>query len=71
MTFTPNSGFIPTGTITSLVELCLNLAPGTPSPQIVVINWLVPGAMEGDSIVCVDTLIFYCNAPTENPCGKL
>jgi len=71
MTFTPNAGFIPTGTITSLVELCLNLAPGTPSPQIVIINWLVPGAVEGDSIVCVDTLIFYCNAPMENPCGEI
>ncbi|MFZ1610630.1 MAG: PKD domain-containing protein [Chitinophagales bacterium] len=71
MTFTPNAGYIPTGNIASLVDICLNLAPATPSPQMVLVNWLVPGAMEGDSIVCVDTLLFYCTSPLENTCGEI
>ena len=70
MTFTPNSGFIPTGTTAGLVELCLNLTPAAPSPQIVIVNWFVSTPL-GDSIACTDTLLFYCDAPLENPCGDI
>ncbi|MBC8172820.1 MAG: T9SS type A sorting domain-containing protein, partial [Chitinophagales bacterium] len=71
MTFTPNTGNIPTGTTSGLVDLCLNLAPGTSSPQVVLINWLTPGAIEGDSIACTDTILFYCDPPPLDPCGEI
>lgn len=68
--YEPNSGFIPTGTTGGLFSLCLSLAPNTPSPQLVLVDWLVQG-MNGDSIVCTDTLIFDCEAEAENPCGVI
>ncbi|MBX7142066.1 MAG: PKD domain-containing protein [Chitinophagales bacterium] len=69
--YQPNTGFIPTGNTNGLFTMCLNLAPGAASPQVVVVDWLVPGAIEGDSIVCSDTLIWNCDAPPLNPCGTV
>lgn len=70
MTFTPNAGFVPMGTTAGLVDLCLNLTPAAPSPQLVLVNWFVTTAV-GDTIVCTDTLYFDCEAPLVNPCGEI
>ncbi|MBK9731314.1 MAG: PKD domain-containing protein [Chitinophagaceae bacterium] len=69
--YKPNAGFIPTGNTTGLFTMCLSLAPGTPSPQIVVLNWLTPNALGDDSIACTDTLKFYCISEPINPCGTV
>lgn len=69
--YEPNTGFIPTGNTPGLFTMCLALAPGTPSPQIVVLNWLTPNAMGDDSIACSDTLKFYCISEPLNPCGTV
>ncbi|MCS6992136.1 MAG: PKD domain-containing protein, partial [Chitinophagales bacterium] len=71
MSFYPPTGFIPTGTINDLFTLCLNLQVNTPAPQIVLFNWLTNSSTNQDSIVCVDTLIFDCDAPQPNPCGEI
>jgi PKD repeat protein len=70
MTFTHNSGFIPTGSMPGLVDLCLNLTGFSPPTQIVLVNWIVPG-VSGDSIACTDTIEFNCIAPMINPCGSI
>lgn len=67
-----NGGFIPTGTTTDLFTMCLSLAPGTPSPQIVLLDWLVPNAAgTADSVACTDTLKFYCESEPKNLCGTV
>lgn len=71
MTFTPNAGNIPLGSTPGLTNICLNLAPSTPSPQVVLVNWFTPNIYGDDSIACVDTLLFYCEAPEVNPCGEI
>jgi hypothetical protein len=68
--YEPNTGNIPTGNLNGLFSLCLTLAPNTTSPQLVVVDWLVQG-IDGDSVVCSDTLIFDCEAEAENPCGEI
>lgn len=71
MSFYPPSGFIPTGTITDLFTLCLNLQVNTPAPQMVLFHWLSNSSTNQDSIVCTDTLFFDCDAPQPNPCGEI
>lgn len=59
--WSPTSGTIPVGTRDSLM-FCLNLAPGTATPQKVVIT------LVGHGVVCRDTLTVDCKPPVDNKC---
>ncbi|HLF65376.1 MAG TPA: T9SS type A sorting domain-containing protein, partial [Saprospiraceae bacterium] len=65
------AGSVPSGTITGLINFCLDEIdqPGE-TPQVVVLNWLTTGSDGRDSIACSDTLIFDCPV-VDNKCVEV
>jgi gliding motility-associated-like protein len=65
-----NSGYIPTGTSTSLINFCLADIGPSEVPQIVYLNWYTTNSSGEQVVACSDTLVFDC-APDENGCVGL
>ena len=65
----PNIGTVPGGSISNLVNFCLdNINNPSQVPQQIVIRWLTPDINGVDSVACDTTLIFDCEFPTNYDC---
>ncbi|MCB0705328.1 MAG: gliding motility-associated C-terminal domain-containing protein [Saprospiraceae bacterium] len=59
----PNGGTVPSGTTPDIIQFCLDdINDPSEVPQQVLIKWFTEGCLCSDSLVCVDTLTFQCDA---------
>lgn len=61
LNWTPSGTYIEAGTDPGVLNFCFqDVNQVDQSPQLVVFDWIITDAVGNDSIVCSDTLTFYC-----------